>query len=183
MTPLGWIAGLYEDVVGERRRRAVISFGQVDCNADRNEGGAREHGRKMSAIVKHPLMWLYFFLFGLFPAFLFVRTTDWYKEVIDPEAYWTDKVEWRAELLKTYIADARKCAGELERLNTPRARQLWTEQKALEGISETEALADYRSYVENAEFACQFSREIIPGAARDVEEAKDALARARRKNK
>jgi hypothetical protein len=87
--------------------------------------------------VRHPLTWVYV-LFGLFVAFLFARTTDWYKETIDAEAYWNDQVERRTKILSSYIADGRKCAEELGRLNTPRARQLWTEQKALEGISETE---------------------------------------------
>jgi len=129
--------------------------------------------------MKHPLTWFYM-LFGIFIAFLFVRTTDWYKEVSNPKTFWTEQIARRTELLDSYRADVKKCTEEIERLRHPASQELWIRQKALEGMSRAEAVADYNSYLENSTFACRLFRDIIPGAVQDLETARAKLQQPNR---
>lgn len=129
--------------------------------------------------MKHPLTW-FCMLFGIFIAFLFVRTTGWYKEVSNPKTFWTEQVARGTELLDSYRTDVRKCTEELERLRHSASQELWIRQKALEGMSRAEAIAHYNSYRENSTFVCQLFRDIIPGAVQDLETARAKLQQLNR---
>jgi hypothetical protein len=126
------------------------------------------------ALMKNPATW-YFMLLVLVPVFVVIETTDWYQEFRDPKTFWTEKVAQNTELLNDYEADVRECTEQIERLRHPDARDIWIKQKALEDMSQAEAVADYSAYLEASVRVCEGFRLMLPGAAQDLETAKAKL--------
>jgi hypothetical protein len=101
---------------------------------------------------------------------------DWLQEFINPEKYWTEKLQRRSELLEGYSADVTKCRAEIEQLKRPSSRQIWLQQKSLEGLSLAEAVSDYETTLRIRVTVCDdWERYMVPQTRRDLDIARSKL--------
>src|SRR6516162_9639552 len=73
-------------------------------------------------------------------AFLFLWTSEGFKEWRDPRSYWGEKVKSGAVMSEFYAKEVEECREHHAKLLAPDARRIWLAQKELEGMSAEEGV-------------------------------------------
>lgn len=134
---------------------------------------------KMPTSMRHPLT-IFALCFLGFVAFLFTRTTDLYRQVSDPLSFWTERVERGEAMVRFYRNDIRACDEKNRQLSAATSRDTWLKQKRLEGLSSSEAEADYLIAINASRTACETMRGILALEMKDLENARSKLMGVKR---